>query len=104
MVMPVEGHLDFVGVVRVVGVFVSSKVGGDAYGQRPRECDRRESDERREPPGDDVAHAGSMPDAAEGRQGGRSKAHSMSLWLVISQPAGVRLNRISPWAGAGGSS
>ena len=101
MVMPVEGDLDFVGVVRLVGVFVSRKVGGDAYGQRPRACDRRESDERREPPGDDVAHVESMPDAPEGRQSGRSKGHSMSLWLVISQPAGVRLTRISPWAGAG---
>ena len=103
VVMPMEGDLDFVGVVRLVGVFVSRKVGGDAYGQPPRACDRRESDERREPPGHKDPHAGSMPDAPEGRQSGRSKGHSMSLGLVISQPAGVRLNRSSPWAGAGGS-
>ena len=106
MVMAVESHLDFVRVVRVVRgpVVVPSKVCGDAHGQHPRECDRRENDENREPPGQKAPHVESMPDAPEGRQSGRSKAHSMSLWLVISQPAGVRLNRISPWAGAGGSS
>ena len=67
MVMAVEGHLDFVRVVRGP-VVVPSKVRGDAHGQHPRECDRRESDERREPLGDKAPHAESMPDVAESRQ------------------------------------